>query len=295
LSQSEGAPFYWDLEGAPFYFASVRRGSILLWLRRSSILLCLSQKGLHSASTQKDLHSTLSQKELHSALLLSGGAPFYFDFFTVAKKKRWSCGYVRHNGVYGSWSSAPLILNPRLVFCWYCATCTSTLHLLFFYMDTLKLSVEGHPIVVQSFLWYSLSSTCSVIRCLHKTRVFPLIALFGVTSSRAVHMNMVTKIVRQHPADCAIATQSPVSRRYLAVALCVAEPLRKEWRYDWYSEILRAVLDCVGRIKEYLVLGPTYFTTKLRAEFTFVLLLRGGSYVVLSLWSTVRSRTVVPY
>jgi hypothetical protein len=34
-------------------------------------------------------------------------------------------------------------------------------------------------------------------------------------------------------ADRAIAMQSLVSRRYLAVALfCVAEPLSKEWRYD---------------------------------------------------------------
>jgi hypothetical protein len=78
--------------------------------------------------------------------------------------------------------------------------------------------------------------------------------------------------------------QGLVSRRYLAVALfCVAEPLSKEWRYDWYSEILRAGLDCVGRIKEDLERGPTYFTAKLRAEFMFVLLLHRGSCTVRSL------------
>jgi len=141
LPHSEGAPFFFDSEWAPLYFFI--RSSILLLLRRSSNLCCLSQKVLHSALTQKDLHSTL---------LLSEGAPFYVDILQSRKGNGKAVARYAIMACRGSWSIAPLILNPRLVFCWYCATCTSYVRLVFPYLDILKLSVEGHPIVVQSVL-----------------------------------------------------------------------------------------------------------------------------------------------
>jgi len=170
-----------------------------------------------------------------------------------------------------------------------CVTCTSPIRLVFPYLDTLKLS-KGTPLSCSPFCdtnaipyhpHVQLFVVCTNARLPTNRAVW-----FDVTKGRSYEHGHEARAAasRAEPADLAISMQGLVSRRYLAVALfCVAEPLSKEWRYDWYSEILRAGLDCVGRIKEDLERGPTYFTAKLRAEFMFVLLLHRGSCTVRSL------------